>query len=46
MREYKFHSKDEKLAILKRYSSIKSYEETGISDGNIRNENVNTCRRD
>ncbi|MDF2839401.1 MAG: hypothetical protein K0Q99_172 [Clostridia bacterium] len=40
MRGYKFHSKEEKLAIVKRYlageSPIKLYEETGISDGNIR----------
>jgi len=40
MREYKFHSKEEKLAIVKRYlsgdSPIKLYKETGISDGNIR----------
>ncbi|MDF2840710.1 MAG: hypothetical protein K0Q99_1482 [Clostridia bacterium] len=40
MREYKFHSKEEKLEIVKRYlageSAIKLYKETGISDGNIR----------
>ena len=40
MEKYKFHSKGEKLAIVRRYlageSSLKLYEETGISDGNIR----------
>lgn len=40
MREYKFHSKEEKLAIVNRYlageSPIKLYQETGVSDGNIR----------
>ena len=40
MREYKFHSKEEKLAIVKRYlageSPNKLYKEMGISDGNIR----------
>ena len=39
-KEYTFHSKEEKLAIVKRYllgeSPGKIYKETGISDGNIR----------
>ena len=39
-KEYTFHSKEEKTAIVKRYlageSPIKLHEETGISDGNIR----------
>jgi transposase-like protein len=39
MREYKFHSKEEKLTIVKRYlageSPNKLYKETGISDGSI-----------
>jgi transposase len=39
-KEYTFHSKEEKLEIVKRYlsgeSPVKLYEETGISDGNIR----------
>ena len=39
-KEYEFHSKEEKLAIVKRYlsgeSSKRLGKETGISDGNIR----------
>ena len=39
-KEYMFHSKEEKLSIVKRYlageSAVKLHEETGISDGNIR----------
>lgn len=39
-KKYTFHSKEEKLAIVKRYlageSPVRLYEETGISDGNIR----------
>ena len=39
-KEYTFHSKEEKLKIVKIYlsgeSSIKLHKETGISDGNIR----------
>ena len=39
-KEYIFHSKEEKMAIVKRYlsgeSPAKLHEETGISDGNIR----------
>jgi len=39
-KEYTFHSKEEKLHLVKRYlageSPVKLHEETGISDGNIR----------
>ena len=39
-KEYTFHSKEEKLGIVKRYlageSPVKLHEETGISDGGIR----------
>jgi transposase len=39
-KEYTFHSKEEKLGIVKRYlageSPLKLHAETGISDGNIR----------
>jgi len=39
-KEYAFHSKEEKLSIVKRYlsgeSAIALHRETGISDGNIR----------
>lgn len=39
-KEYTFHSKEEKLRIVKRYlageSPVKLHEETGISDGAIR----------
>jgi len=39
-KEYTFHSKEEKAAIVKRYltgeSPVKLHRETGISDGNIR----------
>lgn len=39
-KEYTFHSKEEKLEIVKRYlsgeSPVQLHKETGISDGNIR----------
>ena len=39
-KEYTFHSKEEKMEIVKRYlsgeSPVKLHKETGISDGNIR----------
>lgn len=39
-KEYTFHSKEEKLEIVKRYlsgeSPVRLHKETGISDGNIR----------